>query len=51
MKKDAIFILIAVAAILSLILSKPERTVIPLILLIPVVIFLIVDIIKNGNKE
>ena len=50
MKKDTILILIAVAAILALV-SKPAGMIIPLIILIPVVIYLIVDIIKNGNKE
>ena len=51
MKKDTILILIAVAAILALVLPKPAGMIIPLIILIPVVIYLIVDIIKNGNKE
>ena len=51
MKKDTILILIAVAAILALVLPKPAGVIIPLIILIPVVIYLIVDIIKNGNKE
>lgn len=51
MKKDAVLILIAVAAILALVLPKPAGMIIPLIILIPVVIYLIVDIIKNGNKE
>lgn len=51
MKKDTILILIAIAAILALILPKPAGTVIPLIILIPVVIYLITDIIKNGNKD
>lgn len=50
MKKDAILILIAVAAILALVLPKPAGTVLPLIILIPVVIFLVVDIIKHGNN-
>ncbi len=49
MKKDITLILITVAAILALVLPKPVGTVIPLIILIPVVIYLIVDIIKNGN--
>ena len=51
MKKDTILILIAVVAILALVLPKPAGMIIPLIILIPVVIYLIVDIIKNGNKE
>lgn len=51
MKKDTILILIAVAAILALVLPKPTGMIISLIILIPVVIYLIVDIIKNGNKE
>ena len=51
MKKDTILILIAVAAILALVLSKPAGMIIPLMILIPVVIYLIVDIIKNGNND
>ena len=51
MKKDTILILIAVATILALVLPKPAGMFIHLIILIPVVIYLIVDIIKNGNKE
>ena len=51
MKKNTILILIAIAAILALVLPKPAGMIIPLIILIPVVIYLIVDIIKNGNKE
>ena len=51
MKKDITLILITVAAILALVLPKPVGTVIPLIILIPVVIYLIVDIIKNGNQN
>lgn len=51
MKKDTILILIAVAVMLALVLPKPAGTVIPLIILIPVVVYLIVDIIKNGNRE
>lgn len=50
MKYDEILNLIASAAILALVLSKSVGTVIPLIILIPV-IYLIVDIIKNGNRE
>ena len=51
MKKDTILILIAVAVMLALVLPKPAGTVIPHIILIPVVVYLIVDIIKNGNRE
>ena len=51
MKKGTILILIAVAVMLALVLPKPAGTVIPLIILIPVVVYLIVDIIKNGNRE
>lgn len=43
--------MIAIATILALVLSKPAGTIIPFIILIPVVIYLIVDIIKNGNGE
>ena len=51
MKKDTILILIAVAVMLALVFPKPAGTVNPLIILIPVVVYLIVDIIKNGNRE
>lgn len=36
---------------LALVLPKPIGTVVSLVILIPVVIYLIVDIIKNGNRE
>lgn len=51
MKKDNILILIAIAAILTLIFPEPVGTVISLIILIPVVIYLLFDIIKNRNNE
>ncbi len=51
MKKDTILILIAVAVIFASVLPKPIGTVLLLIILVPVVIYLIVDIIKNGNRE
>lgn len=51
MKKDAILILISVAAVLASVLPKSVGTVLLLIILVPVVIHLIVDIIKNGNRE
>lgn len=51
MKKDTILILIAVAVIFASVLPKPIGTVLTLIILVPVVIYLIVDTIKNGNRE
>ena len=51
MNKDTILIMIAAAVILTLALPKPVGTVLSLIILVPVVIYLIVDIIKNGNGE
>ena len=51
MKKNTILILIAIAAILALVLPKPAGMIIPLIILMPVLIYLVIDIIKNGNKE
>lgn len=48
MKKFIVLWLIAVAVILELILPKPLGTVIPLIILVPVVIYIVIDIIKNG---
>lgn len=50
MKKELILLLIAIAVILALVLLKPIGTVIPLIILVLVVAYLIVDIIKNGNN-
>lgn len=37
--------------ILALVLPKPAGMIIPLIILMPVLIYLVIDIIKNGNKE
>lgn len=51
MNKDTILIMIAAAVILTLALPKPVGTVLSLIILVPVVIYLIVDIVKNGNRE
>lgn len=48
MKKFIVLWLIAVAVILELILPKPLGMVIPLIILVPVVIYIVIDIIKNG---
>lgn len=50
MKKTVVFILLVIASMLAFILPKPIKTVIPLFLLVPLVIYLIVDIVKNGNK-
>lgn len=49
MKRDTTLILIAVAAILALVLPKPAGTVLPLIILVPVVVYLLADLIRNGN--
>ena len=51
MNKDTILIMIEAAVILTLALPKPVGTVLSLIILVPVVIYLIVDIVKNGNRE
>lgn len=50
MKRTVVLILLAIASMLALILPKPINAVIPLFLLVPLVIYLIVDIVKNGNK-
>lgn len=50
MKKEVVLWLIVIAVILELMLSEPAGTVIPLIILVPVFIYLIVDIIKNGIR-
>lgn len=50
MKKEVVFWLIMIAVILELMLSKRAGTIIPLIILVPVSLYLIVDIIENGIK-
>lgn len=50
MKKEVVLWLIVIAVILELMLSEPAGTIIPLIILVPVFIYLIVDIIKNGIR-
>lgn len=50
MKKNGILLLIAVAVIIGLIFPKPISTILELIILIPISIYLIIDIVKNGNK-
>lgn len=50
MKKQFILLLISIAVILALVLPKPMGTIIPLIILVLTVIYLIVDIIRNGNN-
>ncbi|MDO4274841.1 MAG: hypothetical protein Q4D16_14325 [Eubacteriales bacterium] len=50
MKKDVIFLLIAVVVLLSFILPKPAGTIVALVTLIPAAIYLIIDIFRNGNK-
>nr|WP_294468907.1 hypothetical protein [uncultured Sellimonas sp.] len=50
MKKEVVFWLIMIAVILELMLSERAGTIIPLIILVPVSLYLIVDIIENGIK-
>lgn len=50
MKKNIILILIAIASLLAWILPQPMGMYMPLILLTLVIIYLLIDIIKNGNK-
>ena len=50
MKKEVVSLLIAVTVILGFILPKPVNTVVSLLILVPTAIYLIVDIIKNGNS-
>ncbi len=50
MKKQFILLLISIAVILALVLPKPMGTIIPLIILVLTVIYLIVDISRNGNS-
>lgn len=50
MKKQFILLLISIAVMVALVLPKPMGTIIPLIILVLTVIYLIVDIIRNGNN-
>lgn len=50
MKKQFILLLISIAVILALVLPKPMGTIIPLTILVLTVIYLIFDIIRNGNN-
>lgn len=50
MKKEVVLWLIMIAVILKLMLPEPGGTIIPLMILVPVFIYLIVDIIKNGIR-
>ena len=50
MKKTVILVLLATLSILGLILPQPEKTVISLLILIPLTIYIIADIVKHGNK-
>lgn len=50
MKKDVVFLLIAVVVLVSFALPKPADTIVALVALIPTAIYLIIDIVKNGNK-
>lgn len=50
MKKEIILLLISVAVILECVLPKPINTVVSLVILVPSTIWLIIDIIKNGNR-
>lgn len=49
MKRDFVLLLISIAVIVALVLPKPMGTIIPLVILLSVVVYLIVDIIRNGN--
>lgn len=50
MKRGILLLLIFIAAVLALVLPKPMGTMIPLVILAVVVVYLIVDIIRNGNS-
>ena len=50
MKKTVILVLLATLSILGLILPQPVKTVISLLILIPLIIYVIADIVKYGNK-
>lgn len=50
MKKNAIIALLAIVSILVSNLPKPINTVISLLILVPLIIYLIVHIVRYGNK-
>ncbi len=50
MKKNVVFTLLVISSIMALILPKPINAVIPLLILIPLIIYLIVNIVKYGKK-
>ncbi|MDD3361082.1 MAG: hypothetical protein PHW34_05345 [Hespellia sp.] len=50
MKKDSILLFIAIAVLLGNVLPNPINTIVSLIILVPIVVYLVVDIIKNGNS-
>lgn len=50
MKKQFILLLISIAVMVALVLPKPMGTIIPLTILVLTVIYLIFDIIRNGNN-
>lgn len=50
MKKEITLLLITVAVIFGFVLPEPINTVVTLIILVPTVIYLTVDIIRNGNR-
>jgi len=50
MKKTVILVLLATLSILGLILHQPIKIVISLLILIPLIIYVIVDIVKYGNN-
>lgn len=50
MKKTLILVLLATTSILGLILHQPIKIVVSLLILIPLIIYVIIDIVKYGNK-
>ncbi len=50
MKKAIIFLLMVLEGMLVIVLPKPINTIVPLFILVPLVVFIIIDAFKNGNK-
>lgn len=50
MNRTVVSILFLIVSMLAQFLPKPINVVISLSILVPLVIYIIVDIIKNGNK-
>lgn len=51
MKRRVILLLIAAAALSNLILPSPFNTIVSLLIVVPTLVYLAADIIRNGNRR